>query len=567
LKPRVASTRASSHAASEGYDVTEPGAASGAMRFGALPAAELQERRPGGVPFDGMQRIRLAREWLHTAIGLEVAPMVGVMLVATLVRVWGINNFGYNTDEAVYAGQAAAIAQDADLKEIFPIFRAHPLLFQFVLALSFSFGVNDVVGRLIAVAVGLATVLLVYRLGADLYGRRCGLLAALFVAVMPYHVIVTRQVLLDGPMALCATAALFAVARFAITQRPAWLYAAGAAMGLTFLAKETGVVLISAIYGFLALTPEIRLRLRDIVFSLVALALVIAPFPLSLYLAGGGGSQRAQQYLVWQLFRRPNHTWDFYPLTVMPAFGLLLLAVAVVGLLLLRRHNGWREKLLLLWILVPFIFFQLWPVKGFQYLLPMSPPIAILGARAVAAWRPGWIQGFGWEFRVSWLQPVVVAVVTISLLLPSWGAVQARAGTEFLAGTGGVPGGREAGDWVRDNTPEGARLMTIGPSMANIIQFYGHRRAYGLAVSPNPLHRNPSYDPLTNPDLLIRNNDLQYIVWDSFSAARSPFFSDGVMRYVRRYNGRAVHTELVTVTTPSGRTTEEPLIVIYEVRP
>ena len=63
---------------------------------------------------------------------------------------------------------------------------------------------------LIGVAVGLATVWLTYRLGSDLYGRRAGLIAALFMAVMPYHVVVTRQVLLDGPMALCATAALAA---------------------------------------------------------------------------------------------------------------------------------------------------------------------------------------------------------------------------------------------------------------------------------------------------------------------------------------------------------------------
>ena len=67
--------------------------------------------------------------------------------------------------------------------------------------------------------------------------------------------------------------------------------------------------------------------------------------------------------------------------------------------------------------------------------------------------------------------------------------------------------------------------MTIGPSMANIVQYYGHRKAYGLSVSPNPLHRNPSYEPVNNPDRAIRDNELQYVVWDSFSAARSSYFS------------------------------------------
>ena len=94
--------------------------------------------------------------------------------------------------------------------------------------------------------------------------------------------------------------------------------------------------------------------------------------------------------------------------------------------------------------------------------------------------------------------------------------------------------------------------MTIGPSMANIVQFYGHRKAYGLSVSPNPLHRNPSYDPLVNPDRLLRESEIHYLVWDSFSAARAPFFAASLRRYADRYNGRVVHTEFLRLDTPGG---------------
>ena len=76
------------------------------------------------------------------------------------------------------------------------------------------------------------------------------------MALMPYHVVVSRQVLLDGPMTLFATLTLLLLARFALSGRPAWLYAAGAAMGLTFLSKETSIVLLCAVYAFLALSPE-----------------------------------------------------------------------------------------------------------------------------------------------------------------------------------------------------------------------------------------------------------------------------------------------------------------------
>lgn len=516
------------------------------------------------VPFDDAPSWRGVR--VRDLVRADWAPMVGILVLGAVIRIWAINGFGFNTDEAVYAGQAAAIAQDPELKDLFPIFRAHPLLFQFFLALLFSFGANDLLGRLAAVAVGLATVFLVFKLGELLYGRRVGLIAALFLALMPYHVIVTRQVLLDGPMALFATLTLYLVARFAQTQLPVWLYAAGAGMGLTFLSKETGIILLSGIYGFLALSPEIRVRIRDLALAMASMVIVIAPFPLSLMLAGGGGSQTTGQYLVWQLFRRPNHEFTFYPTVVPPALGLLVIAVALLGVLFVWRARTWREKLLLSWILVPTLFFQIWPVKGFQYLIAVAPPLAILAASAVSRFNPRAVQGFGWELDTRWVRPLVTGLVALSLAIPTLGVIQPAASAEFLAGTGGVPGGREAGRWIGANTPEGSRLLTIGPSMANILQFYGHRRANGLAVSPNPLHRNPSYVPIENPDLLIRNNELQYVVWDSFSAARSPFFSDGVMRYVNRYHGRAVHTETVMVSTESGEVAQ-PVIVIYEVRP
>ena len=51
----------------------------------------------------------------------------------------------------------------------------------------------------------LATVLLVFELGRHLYGARAGLVAAAILALMPYHVAVTRQVLLDGPQTFFLT--------------------------------------------------------------------------------------------------------------------------------------------------------------------------------------------------------------------------------------------------------------------------------------------------------------------------------------------------------------------------
>ncbi|MGH3444649.1 MAG: hypothetical protein ACRDPB_04685, partial [Nocardioidaceae bacterium] len=93
--------------------------------------------------------------------------------------------------------------------------------------------------------------------------------------------------------------------------------------------------------------------------------------------------------------------------------------------------------------------------------------------------------------------------------------------------------------------PRGTVVMTIGPSMANIVEFYGHRRASGISVSPNPLHRNPSYRPIANPDSALRHGTMQVVVWDVWSARRSRHFSARLLALAHRYHSRLVHTEYV----------------------
>ena len=488
-----------------------------------------------------------------------------ILSAGAAIRLWQIGVLGFNSDEAVYAGQAAAMAHIPFLDGLFPVFRAHPLLFQFLLSLIFKWqGISDLWPRLLGVAFGLATIYVVYLLGSHLYGPRAGLIAATFLAVMPYHVIVTRQALLDGPMVFFATLTLYLLAKFADSERAAWLYAAAVAMGLTFLSKETGIILMGAIYGFLALARQVRVRIVDIIGSLVVLVLSVAPYPIAISLSSASGT--GQNYLIWQIFRRANHPLDFYFATVPQMIGYLVILAALIGFIVLYRERSWREALLAWWIIVPVVFFELWPTKGFQYLLPIAPAIAVLAARPLARWSPFETTSVSRLSSIgAGLYRAMPGVIALVLLFSSIEATRPYVSTSFTAGTGGIPGVRETGDWISTNTPKGAVVLTIGPSMSNLVRFYGQRAAYALSISPNPLYRNPAYSPVLNPDLQIRNGDIQYLVWDSFSAARSKFFSDTLLRLAHKFNGRVVHTDTIAVTKPDGSVSDEPVIVIYEV--
>ena len=532
------------------------------------PPPGAQQAEPASVVAIGRAipdalKVPVARPWYrHEAALLGLVVAAGIFL-----RVWHINRLGLNSDEAVYAGQGASIAGVTDLEPFFPTFRAHPLLFQTLLSVGFPIGSPELFGRFASAAYGIGTVLVTWRLARLMYGQTAGLVAALILALMPYHVVVSRQILLDGPMVFWSTVTLYLLARYSLAERFAWLYAAAAAMGLTFLSKEGSVVLLASVYAFFALTPDLKTRWRHLFGAIAVFALIVSAFPIALKVAGATGT--GGNFLAWQLFRRPNHTLLFYPTVVPVANGLTVVAAAAFGVWFLRRDGSWRETLLLAWIAVPLAFFQFFPVKGFQYLLPIAPPIAVLAARCLALWelepsarrrRPAFL-------RDRWLTAALIVGVAASLAAESWARTQPSKATTFLAGSGGVPGGRAAGKWIERNVPTGAQMMSIGPSMANILQFYGRRKILGLSVSPNPLHRNPVYEAMRNPDRLIRDNDVQYVVWDAFSAARTPFFERRILRYVERYHGTVAHVETVPVRTADGATARKPVITIYEVRP
>jgi len=507
-------------------------------------------------------RDRSRAAFAETALRVRADPwtawVLGIALVVGLVvRVVHVNSVGLNSDEAVYSGQAASIDNKGDFTPYFPVFRAHPLLFQAVLSLVYRFGVSDLSGRLLSVALGLATVWLTFVLGRILYNARVGAVAALLLAVMPYHVVVSRQILLDGPMTLAATAALVCMAKFDRTREPRWILAASGAMALTVLTKETSIVLVASAYLYLGLIAAHRRAWTTAAVGLVLIIGLAALHPLVLAIVHHTGT--GNSYLAWQLSRPSNHTPWFYIRTVPLAMGPLVIAIALAGLAE-RRGRTSREVLLVSWAAVPTVFFTVWPIKGFQYLVPAAPAVAVLAGSALMRCTVSWVR----ERNRALARIGLIAVATVSILVPTALRIDGRSATA-LAGSGGLPGGREVGHWVAANVPQGARLVTIGPSMANVIEWYGDRECRALSVSTNPLHRNPVYEPILNPDLALRSFDYQYIVWDAFSAHRSPHFAAATMALIHKYHGRVVHVQTLHGEGTSQSST--PIIVIYQVHP
>jgi 4-amino-4-deoxy-L-arabinose transferase-like glycosyltransferase len=510
-----------------------------------------------------------------------------ILALAATVRLLNLERFGFNSDEAVYSGQAAALAGHHDYALLFGVFRAHPLLVHFIVSLVYRItGVNDVAPRLVTVVFGVGMVAVGGAIGTVVRGRLIGLLTMLFIAISAYPVLVSRQMLLDGPMAFFFSLTLLFLALYVRRPRAVTLYAAACSAGLAFLAKETAILMVPALLVFFMLARDVPLKLRDFAVSALVYVLTIAPFPLSLVLAGG--SKVAQEFFIWQVLRRSNHDAVFY-LSVIPSIGIPLVALALLGLVLALRRRKGLDVLIVSLTVVVVAFFELWPVKGFQYLIPLVTPVALLAADGLV-WLSAGLAHALERYRLrnvsAWSRLALVGTCAIVLGAGSIGVVAtpataiiatdsdqttaastAPAAYGFTAGTGGLEASRPVGKWVRENTLTDAHFLTIGPSFANIIEFYGGRRAWALSVSPNPLHRNPTYQPVLNPDLDVRTNAIQYLVYDSYSASRTPYFNHRLMLLIHKYNGILVYADYQPARLPNGGTVEIPVVLIYEVHP
>ena len=188
--------------------------------------------------------------------------LAGILVIAAIPRLWAITDVGLRGDEAVYAGQAAVLAGDDELDRYFVLAsrgNSNFLFYQQVVALFYLiFGVSDVAARLVAIGFSLGTVLVCFGIGKTLYGRNVGLLAALFVALSGYSVLLGRLALLDSTLVFLFSLALLCFAKWITTSRNVWLYAFAACTALTIQAKVTGVLVLVIALNYLLVSKELR---------------------------------------------------------------------------------------------------------------------------------------------------------------------------------------------------------------------------------------------------------------------------------------------------------------------
>jgi 4-amino-4-deoxy-L-arabinose transferase-like glycosyltransferase len=370
---------------------------------------------------------------------LLILLLLGV--VATTLIFWrlGEGSLG-DYDEADYAQSAREMLWWSDFNTPrwngMEFFDKPPLCY-WLTALAYKvFGVNEFGARFVAASSGVLAILLTYVLGRDLFGTRAVGLGASIVLLAAnrnlfshgYNFLSLARVgMLDMPLILVMMVAVWfawrATAGTGASSGRYWILL-GVPLGLGLMIKSIAGFFAYGIVGMYLLlgVPRPVWWRKEVIYGLVLSLLIAAPWHVGQLLIWGRHfwDSYMVSLTVGYVTGEQGHTkdWLFYFRSIgrgFPALYPLVAAAVVYALYRALRHlrssstergTGRAAILLLCWVAVPMILYNLSRSRIGWYMIPVYPALALLS--------------MGLLVRVLRARMAVVLVLAMTLAFNPW---------------------------------------------------------------------------------------------------------------------------------------------------
>lgn len=341
------------------------------------------------LPVNEMKKLLLK----PTVLGLVVILLAGFLLFFDLGKgsLW-------DWDEAIYASVAKEMIRDGDYLSLHlngNYWPEKPPLLIWCMALAYKmFGINEFSARLPAAIFGWLNVILIYLIGKRFFHHWIGLLAALLLASNLHFLIVSRMAMLDIPMMFFTSAALYL---FWLGRKEPWYFIfAGIAIGLSVMTKGViGFFPLPIICLYILLSSQFSLLKHPVFWVMIIISLLVAG-PWHIHQVLTHGKTFTDYYFIYNLFTRASSTIEGHTGTIFfylkyvfehfftPWLCLSLLVLPLSGYKLVRNFKKDKSSsiyFLLIWFLVPFLFFSLAKSKVAGYIIPCYLPLALITAK------------------------------------------------------------------------------------------------------------------------------------------------------------------------------------------
>ena len=326
----------------------------------------------------------------------KLSPLVIILVIAIIFRLPDIGNT-FTGDEIDIVGPARHFLIDGDFRQYntcdgTPYYNfSHPPLRQFLYtAWAMLFGVNVAI-RLLPIIFGLASIVVIYKLGKEMYSEKVGLIAALLAAVSRYHVYASDIVATDsGHFIFLTSAALLFFVMYAKKGKNLYMALFLIAMTLSLFSKLSAIVLFLPIIVTAYLYGRTRrtvLLLAAAVFFTVLImsfsaqiighdAAFTSPFKNIVRVASVNPTLYEQ--MTDKLFKISTITWQMTP------FLAVLLCISIY-----HSKKNKNTYILISWLLAAVLLFVLpYGSDAQRYFTVALPAVFLIIAKYTENFKP-----------------------------------------------------------------------------------------------------------------------------------------------------------------------------------
>jgi len=334
-----------------------------------------------------------------------------LLLLAALTFFAGLGRGAItDSDEGFYAESSREMVASGDWVtphyNYEPRFQKPILYYWLTSATYLVTGASEFGARFWAAMAGVGLVLVTAAAGRRWYDETTGLLAGAIVATNFGYFSIGRMALPDLPLTFCITLAIWAALVSTLEQERSprkFVVLAALGLGLGFLMKGPVGLIIPAIVIVPVLMLERRsigLNPADIVLGFLIMIAVAMPWYLLMW--SRHGNDYLQSFFVGDNLERfatsrfndPRPWWFYLPVVaggLLPWTPLALVWLGPITQLLRgRRGVGTIDLRLLMWALLPLIFYSISVGKQPRYVLPVLPPLALLLASSIVERTQEW---------------------------------------------------------------------------------------------------------------------------------------------------------------------------------
>lgn len=252
------------------------------------------------------------------------------------------------------------------------------------------FGTNVIAVRLPSILMASACVFMTYRIGRKLFNPRVGLMAAFFFTIngLIFDLVGARMATdhVDVFFLFFVTLSVLCALNFAQTRKYWWNLLCGLFIGMAILCKWLPALIVLPIWLLLLL--HYKWSFKQFFFHGVALVLVVVlvALPWQLYIHANFPLEAAweSKYNVMHLYQDLENTgkpFYYYADVMRVSFGELIYIPFIWFIVqAFRKKKDGRYWTLLIWVIIPFLFFSFSATKLQGYIAFCSSALFIISA-------------------------------------------------------------------------------------------------------------------------------------------------------------------------------------------